>query len=721
MSHGRGRVPGSALELWRPPQAAGDPVGCLSTTYTFDPGLFDEQCLARFLEVGSEPDREDLSFLLERESRLGGVYAGVLVEHAQAGVEHSLRWDVLRTRLPAGKQHAKLSVLAWATHVRVIVASANLTEAGYRFNQEVAVPVDLGRTSGDPQVVEDACGFLEALLPFVPGATSDVPEVLRARDFLRRVRRLTRGWSPARSRAGAAVRQRLVFTLPASTGGRGAARSALGEAIEFCRQRGGSPQDARVASPFFDPEGEANEAAAALCKSMTRGGTRRLDLAVPCVGDAKEKTPRLAAPRSLLRTARRYSTDVTVRLLPQQDDDRNRRPWHAKMLALRGDGYTALMVGSSNFTGAGLGLHGRRNAEANLLTVVERGAYAREPAELEAVWPPMRELADPDSAEWLGPVPELEEEEQAPSPVLPVGFLAAGYRAGDERRLILLLDPAHLPAEWTVSAGGGDGRQVADTAGWVAAGRPGQMAIVWEPVEPPAKLLVRWPEGEAFWPLNVEDARRLPPPAALEKMSADEMLRILAASDPGAASRAWARQHEPPGPFDDGLDSAAPVDLDPLRRYDLHATFLHRIRRRARVLAGLRANLQRPVWGRQALEWRLRGFVGVEPLAMRLLREVLGADGPNGANEAPGTNGASGTNGRADEALLTLADFLIVLRGVKYEAADGSLRRADFEGLYFPFLRGLAEHLDAQVRAGREQASPDVLGFWDRVVQRCRQ
>ena len=83
------------LDLWRSPEGAGDPVGCLATTYTFHPGLFDEQCLARFLEIESEPDREDLAFLLERETRLGGVYAGVLVDHTQAGVEHSLRWDVL--------------------------------------------------------------------------------------------------------------------------------------------------------------------------------------------------------------------------------------------------------------------------------------------------------------------------------------------------------------------------------------------------------------------------------------------------------------------------------------------------------------------------------------------------------------------------------------------------------------------------------------------------
>ena len=56
---------GTLLDLWRPPHGAGDAVGCLATTYTFAPGLFDEQCLGRFLSIESEPNREDLAFLLD--------------------------------------------------------------------------------------------------------------------------------------------------------------------------------------------------------------------------------------------------------------------------------------------------------------------------------------------------------------------------------------------------------------------------------------------------------------------------------------------------------------------------------------------------------------------------------------------------------------------------------------------------------------------------------
>jgi hypothetical protein len=212
---------------------------------------------------------------------------------------------------------------------------------------------------------------------------------------------------------------------------------------------------------------------------------------------------------------------------------------------------------------------------------------------------------------------------------------------------------------------------------------------------------VRWAEEEAFLSLNVEDSQALPPPAELENMTAEDMLLIIAAADPSAAFRAWAKEQQPPEDFDADLDSATPIDLDPLRRYDLQATFLHRVRRRARILAQLRANLERPVYGRLALEWRLRGLLGVEPLAERLVREVVTADGP------------------IDEGVLTLADFLIVLREVKYQPAGGSLSESEFKKEYRPFLGSLARKLRSLIEPQRHQISEDLIRFWERVLEEC--
>ena len=688
---------GAMLDLWRAPQGAGDPVGCLATTYTFAPGLFDEQCLARFLEIESEPNREDLAFLLERESRLGGVYAGVLVDHTRAGVEHSLRWDVLPVRIAAGKQHAKLSLLAWNYCVRVIVASANLTEPGYRSNYEVAAAVDLTPAEANPDVIAAAIDFLRCLLLLVPGASGRPPEVRRAEAFLNQVERQVRGWKSIRR--GGTVRQQLVFTLPSV--GEQAARSSLDETIRACRGRGGSPIETWIASPFFDTDDEMSRVTASLCKLMARGVRRELCFCVPAIQDDKADVLRLVAPKALLLTPPAYQGSVTVEVLPELED-KNRRPWHAKMLALRAQEYSALMIGSSNFTGAGMGVGQHRNAEANLLTIVDRVDYGRHAGQLEAVWPDMKPVADPASAEWLGAQTDNEEQEQAKAPPLPAGFLSATYRAGDERRIVLRFDPVHLPEDWRVHACGHSEQEVLSASAWHARGCPPLIELAWTAVMPPEKLLVHWADYEAFLPINVEDGRALPPPAQLEHMSADDMLLILAAADPSAAFRAWARRQQPSQLFDTDLDSATPIDLDPLRRYHLEATFLHRIRRRARILAQLRANLQRPVWGRQALDWRLRGLIGVEPLADRLVGEFVRADGP------------------VDEALLTLADFLIVLREVDYQPSDGALPKAEFEKVFRPFLRELADRLGRQIGPYRGRMSDDLMRFWERVVEQCQ-
>ncbi|MBM4078068.1 MAG: hypothetical protein FJ225_09155 [Lentisphaerae bacterium] len=688
------------LDLWRPPQGAGDPVGCVTSTYTFSPGLFDEQCLARFLEIESEPDREGLAFLLERESRLGSVFAGVLVDYTQAGVEHSLRWDVLPVRMRGAKQHAKLSLLAWRRHVRIIVASANLTDAGYRSNYEVAGVVECSAESGNREVLAAAIRFLRGLLRLVPAAGEPLPEVVRCEGFLAGVEKQVRIWAEVRRRG--TVRRVLACTLPA--GGPGVSgRSALAEALDACRGRGGSPHGAWIASPFFDTDEETSRVTAALCKTMARGRTRELCFCVPASGGAeKGAAPRLAAPKSLLLTPRSYQGSVAVQILPDVDPDKNRRPWHAKMLALLSDGYSALAVGSSNFTCAGMGVTERRNAEANLVTIVDRVSYGREVGELESVWPDMEDVQDPDGAEWLGARPEREEEEAALGPPLPAGFVSATYRAGDARHIVMRFDAAQLPSDWRVVACGRDELELVTATVWRERGSPSSLEMAWAPLQPPERFLVAWGEHEAFLPLNVEDGRRLPPPSQLETMTAEDMLLILAASDPSGAFRAWARQQRTESGYESDLDSAVPVDLDPLRRHDLQATYLHRIRRRARVLAQLRANLQRPVWGRQALEWRLRGLVGIEPLADRLVREC-----------------AQG-NGSVEEGLLTLADFLIVLHEVDYQEGDGSLPKADFEEVFRPFLRGLTEKLVRETAGLRERVPGDVVGFWDRTVERCR-
>lgn len=691
---------GAMLELWRPPQGAGDPIGCLATTYTFNPAVFEEQCLARFMDIESDPTREDLAYVIERESRLGGIYAGVLADHTQAGVAHSLRWDVLPVRIRGGKQHAKVSLLVWNRHVRVIVASANLTEPGYRYNQEVAGTVDFRPVESDAEMLGDVIRFLRSLISVAPGGMEDDKPraVERAIAFLDRTESLTNEWLPLGRRG--TVRQHFICTMP-KVGGQGE-RSALTEAIGACIRRGLAPHTVRIASPFFDVNDEGAVVVSTLIKSMGRGLTRDLHLCVPAAtADESGGVTRLAAPKAIFDRPTQYGVRVEVGILPAKDGDKNERAWHAKMLLLAADGYTALMVGSSNFTCAGMGVGRNRNAEANLITLVDRVDYGREAGSLESVWPDCAEVEDPPSAEWLGSGSDPEEGSSLAMLPVPEGFVSATYRAGKENKIVLSVVPTSLPMNWQVSAFADVRRILLSAKEWNANGAPSLIEMPWEGDAVPDRLMIEWEGHEACLPINVDDSSKLPPPSQLSSMSAEDLLRIWASADPGAAFRVWARQQHQSDLFDSDLDAVTPTELDPLRMYNLATTFLHRVRHRARVLAQLRANLQRPVSSHQALEWRLRGLVGIELLADRMLKEFL----------------LSGEN--AGEALLSLADFLIVLSEVEYQPSEGALSKAEFGRIFLPFLRGLATRLNTQSQERRCQVSSDLNEFWERVIQQC--
>ena len=94
--------------------------------------------------------------------------------------------------------------------------------------------------------------------------------------------------------------------------------------------------------------------------------------------------------------------------------------------------------------------------------------------------------------------------------------------------------------------------------------------------------------------------------------------------------------------------------------------------------------------------------MGLKPLADRLVREFQIAEGT------------------ADDALLTLADFLIVLREVDYQPRDGCLPKAEFDKVFRSFLRELVGTIEPQVEARRNSISVDSLHFWESVVERCR-
>src|SRR5260370_22271803 len=90
---------GKLLDVWVTHDDVGDPVGCLDTSFTVSPVFFEEECLARFLQLESDPTEDGPVYLVEREEKLAQVTcAAALVDQHHCRGSRSLRWDLLSAR-----------------------------------------------------------------------------------------------------------------------------------------------------------------------------------------------------------------------------------------------------------------------------------------------------------------------------------------------------------------------------------------------------------------------------------------------------------------------------------------------------------------------------------------------------------------------------------------------------------------------------------------------
>ena len=119
------------------------------------------------------------SYRIEREEKLADLLcAAVVADIHHCGGRRSLRWDLLAARPASGVMHAKISLMAWANHVRVLVGSANLTNEGYRRNQESVAPLEFGEAFADRGLLDPLLAYLRELLSLTTGPARQRAEQL---------------------------------------------------------------------------------------------------------------------------------------------------------------------------------------------------------------------------------------------------------------------------------------------------------------------------------------------------------------------------------------------------------------------------------------------------------------------------------------------------------------------------------------------------------------
>jgi len=655
------------LDLWKGEETFGRSRGCVTTSFTFDAELFEEQCLARFLSIQSNPNETAKAYLIEREEKLSQCFACVLVDSGHAAPDRSLRWHMLPVTLPhGGVLHAKLTLLVWENCIRLLIGSANLTEPAYRRNQEIIAVLDFGvEGSPSPQLLIEAVTFLRRVRSFAPGVDrmKDGPQAALGA-FLSSIEERAHQLSPGeRDDAQCAL-------VPLVPGGDSVVKqlSAL--------WTGSKPDKAWALSPFFDDDDHQSAATAqAFADLLTTRGDRQLTFVAPG-RTMPDGTVQIDAP-SVLKESSHPSLQHKFSMVEQRVEVEGKhedRSLHAKSVWLERDGRVLYMLGSSNFTAAGLGLHPRHNIELNVAYLIPE-AKSRFGKLCAQSWPKEIELNDLDGVQFIGSLNDSADD--ADTPPLPIAFgLALFCRDENGGRLELVIDE-NAPPIFDVYAK--DGTSVVSSAALVL-GKKQTVITPWESRRLPSSLEVCWQDKDnkecrAPWIVNVADMRSLPPPEELESLSLAELIEILTSARPlhEVMDRILKRREEKTAP-------AKNPEVDPHKKVDTTHFLLRRMRRVAQALEGMRNRLQQPAGSLDALRWRLSGPIGPIALAKRL------------ADEDP------------EGAAFMIAEVASTLRSIAWQPS-GSLRRRDISQEVKVILQAL------HVLAGTVPAPPSLAAY----------
>lgn len=603
-------VPGHAklIDAWCPPSGAGAPLGVVTTSFTFEPAFFEEDCLGEFLGIRS-PRGEDSNtpfYLLEREEKLHNlICAMALVDHTNAKGKRSLRWDFLPVRVPKGIQHAKVTLLAWTQWVRVIVASANMTSQGYRRNQEVFAVFDFFPGTDTPvSVLHETIEFLQDTLRFSPASTGG-PDA-RFKNLKARIESNIKNWPVDPSPRGLVIRP--VFSGP----GRKDVFSAMKEVLPS----GVVLDTAYVTSPFFDMS-QDNRPAQEIWECLRSRGEATVFYDLPQEQSPDDSTVFIRAPETLIsKKPKRDSTYVICRLLSERDQPSGEiRPIHRKTVWLASDDWNAFLMGSSNFSSAGMGLGPHKNIEANVLYLFRKQAALNVNDEFIYAYIDGEEIEEGKAIQWR---PIEDTDQQGAGNLVPSGFLSAVFLADSAGAGVITIQlGAKLPPKWQLVLD--DKKTVLfSEAEWKAQGYPNSIEIAWHKPNVPSGLLITW-EGAvefAWLPINVRQTSDLPAPVDLQALSLEVLLSVLTSSKPLHVAMRDLKMRA--SPRQDGES----VDNDPHRKVDTTNFLIQRTRRVSRALAALIASLERPVSSNEALWWRLRGPIGVKAVADAIQKEA---------------------------------------------------------------------------------------------------
>lgn len=591
-------------------------VGFLVTTFDLQPDFVDTDFFPTLLGIRAANDRS-WNARLKMEHDLARAQAAIVVMAASRyqGRPRSLRVNVQPVAAQhVGVQHAKVTIVEQAHAIRLIVGSANLTEAGHRRNREVIAT--LKATQRDPR---HASLILDAIRRCPARLRERLVAEEAGRAWLERaIERLTE-WVRV---ATPDPSLRLLWG--------GGDQPLWAQLIDPWDD--GDPIDMiHMVSPFWSDENGAGPVTHWITKLRDRGllsPAAEVRLITTATHDGvhgwRPTLPATYLGPALSELGIRVSVVAADPQVDEGDVDLKgssaSRSLHAKVLALSSKQRDLAYVGSANMSSQGWGFSGDPNIEAGL-AIELRGAERRELARLlpPTTGTPVR-LDGRVAAQAVAEPPA--DAEAVPWPQF-VESLELEHDGTDDRlRLCVRFASREVCGPWTVAAPGGD------VVLRATQGRPSPVIESLGSEQLGALLRdkeahIRWwalPEGAepVAVPINVigEARDRLPFSGAGRRPGEDALIAYYQArlefSDLFPAPPGWED-----GAEDDPTraeDEPAAVDTSKIQSYQ--------IREFVEALPGIARDLRGATTSEAAMRLALRGPVSPVALARAIVAAV---------------------------------------------------------------------------------------------------
>jgi len=598
------------LNYWNPPASSGEPVGCMTTSFTFDSEFFEEECISRFLQMDTDPKEDGPLYLIEREEKLAQVEPiSVIVDEAHCRGKRSLRWDLISFR-SSSLLHSKITILVWANHVRIIIGSGNLTPNGYRINKEIFGVYNFNSKMGvDQKALTQSLSFFNLLFDQL---NDNNPAVKRALSFIEKIPLLTKEWDKQRIKKG--VERKILMT------GSGF-KNLLSHLNQEVKKKGETIQEAHIVSPFYVDPGAQNPA----IKYLGRIFSNKDESIISWYGridvDTEQNNKLFYGPSSLKEDALEQGIKKVrfYGIIEKDVNDKNQevfRPLHLKSIWLESPNYVFYSIGSSNFTTNGLGISKRPNFESNVLYIINKTSAKKIYKDIKGSFPKSTYLGR--KVTFCEDLKNVDQRKTDDAVILPSFFNMALYdRDGDRTFLKLSFNLKEKNSlSWKILD---EGKKVVFTSDeWFMNKHPESYKIEWHQTFIPSDLTVKIEDDKEYrWSVIAMDSSVLPIPDDLGDLDLEILIQLLATNKPlHHAMRKWLKK------TDQGLELQTKELLNPHDKVDVSSFLLRRTRKISYAFSMLRTHMERPFYTKATLHWRFYGPVGVFALSKAILKEA---------------------------------------------------------------------------------------------------